>query len=391
MKKVYFEELLKFYQKELNQTLNFWYKYGYDHEHGGIYTCLSRDGKVFSTDKPVWAEGRGLWVFSRAYNFIKKDPRYLQIAKDDYEFIVNHCFDKDGRMFFTVTEDGKGIQKRRYWFSETFTCIGSAELYRATKEEKYLKTARDTFELIYDLFKHPNKLTPKFNPEVVNCIALSNPMILLSTSQIMREIDVEKKEHYNDVVSECMEEIFLHYHVEKKAVFENVNQDGSLTTGPRGRLVNPGHSIEASWFLMNESQYRNDPELLNKALNILEWSFNLGWDKNEGGLRYFVDVEGLPCEQLEWDMKLWWPHCEMLIAFLMAYKLTKKQKYLNKYQLVHDYTFSHFKDEKYGEWYGYLHRDGTVSNDLKGNIFKGPFHIPRMELENVLQLKEMLK
>ena len=142
---------------------------------------------------------------------------------------------------------------------------------------------------------------------------------------------------------------------------------------------------------MTEAAYRNhDQKLMDLALNILEWSFNLGWDKNEGGLRYFVDVENKPVQALEWDMKLWWPHNEMLIAFLMAFKLTGEQKYLDQYQLVHDYTFSHFKDEEYGEWYGYLHRDGTVSTDLKGNIFKGPFHIPRCEMENVLQIKEIL-
>ena len=106
---------------------------------------------------------------------------------------------------------------------------------------------------------------------------------------------------------------------------------------------------------------------------------------------YFADIEHKPCEALEWDMKLWWPHNEMLIAFLKAYAITGEEKYLDKYKLVHEYAFSHFKDEKYGEWYGYLHRDGSVANDLKGNIFKGPFHLPRCLMENVLQIKEILK
>jgi N-acylglucosamine 2-epimerase len=175
-------------------------------------------------------------------------------------------------------------------------------------------------------------------------------------------------------------------------MFENVNPDGSLVSGSRGRFVNPGHSIEASWFIMDEAMHRNnDPELLELALNILNYSFELGWDKEYGGLLYFVDVENKPVQALEWDMKLWWPHNEMLIAFLKAYYLTNDEQYLEKYKLVHDYTFSHFKDEQYGEWYGYLRRDGSISTDLKGNIFKGPFHIPRCELENILQIKKILE
>ena len=390
MNKEYFENLLSFYEKELDNTLDFWYNHGYDKVNGGFYTCLERNGDVYDTDKSVWAQGRGLWVFAKAYNFIKKDERYLKAALHAYEFIKNKCYDSDNRMWFTVTGDGVGIQKRRYWFSESFAVVGSAELYRATGEVKYLENARETFDTLLKVKTGVIKTEPKFNPEVVNCISLASPMILVVTCQILREIDTERKDYYTKIIDDSIAEIKLHYHPEYKAVFENVNPDGTVASGSRGRLVNPGHSIDASWFLMNEASYRDDKELMEFALSILEWSFELGWDYDLGGLRYFVDVEGKPVQALEWDMKLWWPHNEMLIAFLMAYKHTNDQKYLDKYQLVHDYTFSHFKDQEYGEWYGYLHRDGSVSTDLKGNIFKGPFHIPRCELENILQLKEIL-
>ena len=391
MDKKYFEELLKFYEQELTETLDFWHNNGYDKENGGFYTCLERNGNVYDTDKAVWAQGRGMWVFAKAYNFIDQNPKYLKASMDAYDFVTKNCFDADGRMFFTVTGDGTGIQKRRYWFSESFTVVGSIELYRATKDPKYLETARSTFDVMLKVKNGDIKVAPKFNPEVVNCIALASPMIMLITCQILRSVDVERTDYYNELIEANIKEIMLHYHEEKKAVFENVNPDGSLCGGSRGRLVNPGHSIEASWFLMDEAVYRNDKDLLATALNILEWSFELGWDYDLGGLRYFVDVENKPVQALEWDMKLWWPHNEMLIAFLMAYKLTGEEKYLDKYKLVHDYSFTKFKDTEHGEWYGYLHRDGTPSTDLKGNIFKGPFHLPRCLLENILQIKDILK
>ena len=391
MDKKYFEDLLKFYEQELTETLEFWHKNGYDQVNGGFYTCLERNGNVYDTDKAVWAQGRGMWVFAKAYNFIEQNPKYLKASMDAYDFVTKNCFDADGRMFFTVTGSGTGIQKRRYWFSESFTVVGSIELYRATKDPKYLETARSTFDVMLKVKNGEIAVSPKFNPEVVNCIALASPMIMLITCQILRSVDVERTDYYNELIDANIKEIMLHYHEEKKAVFENVNPDGSLCGGSRGRLVNPGHSIEASWFLMDEAVYRNDKELLATALNILEWSFELGWDYDLGGLRYFVDVENKPVQALEWDMKLWWPHNEMLIAFLMAYKLTGEEKYLEKYKLVHDYSFTKFKDTEHGEWYGYLHRDGTPSTDLKGNIFKGPFHLPRCLLENILQIKDILK
>jgi trehalose 6-phosphate synthase/phosphatase len=46
-----------------------------------------------------------------------------------------------------------------------------------------------------------------------------------------------------------------------------------------------------------------------------------------------------------------------------------------EYSLVWHYGLS---DPEFGEWYGYLHRDGRVSTRLKGNMWKGPFHLPRM-------------
>ena len=235
MNRKYFEELQQFYNKELEETLSFWYNYGYDKKNGGFYTCLERNGDIYDTDKSVWAQGRGMWVFARAYNFIKKDARYLKAAQDAYEFVTKHCFDTDGRMFFTVTGDGKGIQKRRYWFSESFTVVGSAELYRATQDPKYLKTARETFDTMLKVKTGVIKTEPKYNPEVIQCISLASPMILLVTSQILREIDVEKKDYYHQIIDDSIAEIKLHVHPEFKAVFENVNPDGSQVEGSRAR------------------------------------------------------------------------------------------------------------------------------------------------------------
>lgn len=141
---------------------------------------------------------------------------------------------------------------------------------------------------------------------------------------------------------------------------------------------------------MQEGLFRNDRSTIDKALNILDWSLEIGWDKEYGGLLYFVDLEGKPPEQLEWDMKLWWPHTEALYALLLAYSITADPEYESWYCKMHDWTFSHFPDKEYGEWFGYLHRDGTVSNSLKGSLWKGPFHLPRALMQCLKLTEEML-
>ena len=77
-------------------------------------------------------------------------------------------------------------------------------------------------------------------------------------------------------------------------------------------------------------------------------------------------------------MKFWWPQTEAIIATLYAYQATGDERYLDLHRQVSDWTYGHFPDHERGEWYGYLHRDGTVAQPAKGNLFKGPFHVPRM-------------
>ena len=103
-----------------------------------------------------------------------------------------------------------------------------------------------------------------------------------------------------------------------------------------------------------------------------------GLDKKHGGIIAFTDVLEKPTTALEWDMKLWWPQCEAIIANKMAYMLFGDEKYNDNYKMLCDYAFENFADKENNEWYGYLHYDNTPSTYIKGNIFKGPFHLPRM-------------
>lgn len=369
----------EFYKQYLlNNVIPFWQNYGVDWKNGGFFTCLDRNGEIYSTDKSVWFQGRGTWIFSKLYNTIKANPQYLAVAKNGYEFLKK-CYDRDGRMFFLVTHDALPIQKRRYYFSETFAAIACAEYYTASGDSEALALSRATFDLIEKLYRNPHLNSSKYYVENFNVKALSIPMILLSTAQVLRNHDREREQYYNDFITKMIHEILNggYYNEERRALFEYASLDRSHINGPKGRLVNPGHSIETSWFIAIEALRRKEDLLLEKALNILNWSLDLGWDKQYDGLLYFVDIEGKPTEQLESDMKLWWPHTEALYATALAWKFTGKEFYKAWFEKLHEYSFSNFIDVQYGEWFGYLHRDGSLSSSLKGSIYKGPFHLPR--------------
>lgn len=129
---------------------------------------------------------------------------------------------------------------------------------------------------------------------------------------------------------------------------------------------------------MSEGVLRDNRQALEVAKKIIDYTMPIGWDEKYGGIIAFTDILGNPPSALEWDMKLWWPQCEAIIAHHLAYILYGKEKYREEYEKILAYAFEKFADREQGEWYGYLHYDSTVSHTLKGNVFKGPFHLPRM-------------
>lgn len=366
------------YRQTLTENiLPFWLKTAIDYENGGIFTQLDKKGVVYGTDKSVWFQGRALWSFMKAYNVIEKNPEYLKAAECIYGFLPK-CTDTDGRMYFTVTKDGRELQKRRYYFSETFAAIGCAELYKATGRQDVLESAEKYFTVAYECFTGVRKNPPKINPENLGTKALSPAMIMLSTAQTMRSMDSGKKEWYNTICKECLDEILHGGYLTEKALLESVTTDGKFVNTPSGRIVNPGHSLEAAWFIMLEGILTDNKEAVEIGKNIIDITLPLGLDKKYGGIIAFTDLLGYPPVQLEWDMKLWWPQCEAMIALRMAYLQFGDEKYLKGYEEIKEYCKEHFVDNEDGEWYGYLHYDNSVSTTLKGNIFKGPFHIPRL-------------
>ena len=377
------------YREDLVQNIMpFWMKYGLDTENGGVYTCVDRNGELMDTTKSVWFQGRFAYTCCFAYNNIEHRQEWLDAAKQTIDFIEAHCFDTDRHMFFEVTADGKPLRKRRYVFSESFAAIAMAEYSKATGDRTYAEKAMQIFREMRKRLTTPGLLEPKYLP-TVEMKGHSITMILINVANVLKQvIDDPELDEQTDQSLESLINNFAHS--EFKALLETVGPNGEFIDSINGRLINPGHCIETSWFLMDVAERRGDKKLLEFALQILDWSWDWGWDDEFGGIINFRDCKGYPQQDYSQDMKFWWPQTEAIIANLYAYKLTGDEKYLKRHRQISEWTYAHFPDHEYGEWYGYLHRDGSVAQAAKGNIFKGPFHIRRMMIRSFMLCNEIL-
>ncbi len=383
------QDVQRWVQQELKTSADFWLKNGMDAVNGGVYTCLDRKGEIYSTDKSVWMQGRCAWTFAYLCHVYGVKDEWLSASRSCLDFMEKYCINRSAgiRMYFQVTADGKPLRQRRYCFSEGFYAIANAEYYGITGDPVCLERARAAYKLIYELnnglIADPTGLGPKGIPGVRDGRTLADPMIFLNITSVLRRVDPAHTAEYDAYADECVNKIFT-YHMkpDMHCTLENVGMSGEFWKDVTvGRIVNPGHDIECVWFLLEYANYlggEKGARIHVQAEQIFNWAIEAGWDKEYGGLLYFIDCLGKPPEAYEHDMKLWWPHNEILISSLMLYRDTKKEAYLDWFYKTVDYCKTYFADPEYGEWYGYLRRDGKPTMpSTKGSTFKGPFHLPR--------------
>jgi N-acylglucosamine 2-epimerase len=372
-----FSELAQKYKSELlDKVIPFWLNHSKDEEFGGYFTCLDREGKVFDTDKFIWLQAREVWMFSSLYNNVEQKKEWLDMALHGAEFLKKHAKDSDGNWYFSLNRQGEPLIQPYNIFSDCFACMAFGQLYKATENPEHAEITKQTFQNILKKSDNPKGKYNKVYPGTRPLKGFSLPMILCNLSleiEHLLEPDLVK-ETIDTVIHEVME---VFYDEKTGLIFENVNPDGSFSDSFEGRLLNPGHAIEAMWFIMDLADRLKNKELMEKAVQILLKTLKYGWDEKHGGIFYFLDIKGNPPQQLEWDQKLWWVHIETLISLIKAYYFTGNKECLQWFEKVHNYTWAHFADPEYAEWFGYLNRQGEVLLPLKGGKWKGCFHVPR--------------
>lgn len=375
------QALGQFYKEQLlNDVEPFWFPRAIDREHGGFYHCFDADGTLVDSDKNVWAQGRMAWMLLTCYNSIEQRPYWKEAAESALKFLEEKCVDpSDGRMYFHVTADGTPIRKRRYAYSECFAAIAWAAHYGATGDPHSAERARHWLDVYTDIFFTPGKMQPKTTgkrpSENLGC-----RMIMIVTCQEIRRYLGDPDGSLTAWIDRCIRDLqTLFIHDELRAVAENVAPDGSIIDHFDERTQNPGHAIEGAWFILAEARERggDQSELIATARKMIDWSLERGWDKQYGGLLYYTDIYGKPVQEYWHNMKFWWPHDEALIGTCLAYVMTGDEHYAEWHERIRDWSFAHFHDKEHGDWYGYLERDGSPANGLKGTMWKSFFHHPR--------------
>lgn len=389
MTNVDFKQISSRYKRELLENcLPFWLEHSQDKEYGGYFSCLNRDGSVYDTDKFIWLQGREVWMFAMLYNNVEKNQQWLDCAIQGSEFLKKFGHDENWDFYFSLDRKGNPLVQPYNIFSNTFACMAFAQLAKATGNDEYALIARRIFGRILERRSNPKGQWCKAYPGTRPMKDFALPMIICNMALEIEDI-LEDKSVLEQTIDTCLHEVFdVFYQPELGCMLENVSSvDGAPVDCFEGREINPGHDLEALWFMMNLGVRRGDKALIEKCVEIALLVIERGWDKEFGGIYYFLDVKGVPQQKLEWDQKLWWVHIESAIAMLKGYQLTGNEKCLEWFLKLDAYLWDNFKDKEYPEWFGYLNRRGEVLLPLKGGKWKGCFHVPR-GLYQIWQLAE---
>ena len=360
-------------------VIPFWENHAIDKQYGGYFTSLDRDGSVYDTTKYMWMQWRIVYMFAALYSSRYSRPQFLDIAKQGYDFLTAHGKAEDGSYYFALNQQGEPTIAPYNVFSDCFAAMGAAELYRATKEQQYADEANSAMR---NYLRRVNSGNPagrwnKAMPAKTSYQSFGMFMMIANLALVMKNClgNDEYQKDADRTVDLVLEKF---WNPELRLMFENVCEDGTFDLDScQGRMLNPGHTLEAMGFLLNYLRQAGRTEHNEKILSIVKRTLEFGWDAKYDGLFYFMDALGKPHLELQADMKLWWVHNEASTTALLSYVISRDETFLEWFDKLDKYSFGHFADPQYGEWFAYLNRQGEPTHLLKGGKWKTFFHLPR--------------
>ncbi len=371
-----YKKLARQYQTALTRdVVPFWERNSMDPLNGGYFTCLDRRGVVYDTDKFIWLQARQAWIFAMLCDQLNPIDQWLEVSKSGIDFLIKHAMSEQGEFYFSTTDSGKPLVAPYNIFSDCFAAMAFSQYAKVASDQQTMDLAYQTYQNILKRSKNPKG---KYNKNMGNRPLKDFALPMILSNLVLEMEHLLPQSEIDETLGRCVQEVMeVFVDHDRGLIHEYVGLDGQFIDSFEGRLINPGHGLEAMWFMLDIGEYQQDAKLINRAVELILSILEFGWDNHYGGIFYFLDKQGHPPQQLEWDQKLWWVHLETLVALAKAMKYSNKSELEAWYKKVHDYTWKHFPDPEFGEWYGYLNRQGQPHLTLKGGKWKGCFHVPR--------------
>jgi mannose/cellobiose epimerase-like protein (N-acyl-D-glucosamine 2-epimerase family) len=387
------------YRSDLfDEFLPFMDKYIIDHKYGGFMCDADRDGTLLDTNKRIWYQGRGVWVYSFLYNNIKKDPKYLEVARKTVEWLEKTT-PPPGKLWTPwFTREGKPIGgEETEIYSDLHVAQGYTQYARATGDMSYWDKAKDIWRKCVDVYDnrpgygidahfYQVQINEKKRYEgVPNPRIVGHWMDFLTLMTQMLEIreDPELEEFAALDVNAVLTK---HYNPEYRLITEYLNKDYSRIKGPQGREVT-GHTLETLWMILYESVRKKDKETFDLAADYLRRHIQVLYDYvYEGSFQGLMDVD-----TYEFDMtKALWVQDEILVGTMYVYEHTGALWAKEWYERLYNFVQEKARLDKYGYKLWNIYADRKMTFEPHYNRI-GNYHHPRELMLNLLSLERMIK
>jgi len=266
---------------------------GVDREYGGVLSCMTEDGGLISSEKYIWSQARFVWVCSALYNRVEPRPEFLECARATIDFLLAHARDEHGRWVYHTTREGQVVEGAISIYSDCFVVYGLSEYLRAVRDQRLLATAVETFEHIRRRVEEPgfSETAPDALPP--NRRNYGVPMILTEVSSELAQTTGDPA--IEAAADEYAHRVMGHFvRPERQCVVEFLDRDYNELPPPEGTFVVPGHAIESMWFVLHWAVRRRRPDMIRRAVEVIRWHIEKGWDPEYGGLFLGIDAEGRP-------------------------------------------------------------------------------------------------
>ena len=410
-----------FYENELKaRFLFYWLPRCEDKENGGFVNCFTNDGtQLVSRDKYCWSQGRFVWMFSklatlRAPIFSDGErAEFLRLAGQGASFLMRHALlsGEPARCAFLLAADGspkcaEGCDRLdASIYADCFVAAGLAKYAEAARDPEAYRFAMTLYRSIVqrvdsgDYYTLPYPLSSRFRAHGV-------PMILENvTAELIHAACVHAPEDVTALLQReraYTEDILVNFTDDEDRIREIICADGVWLDRLLGRHINPGHTIEDVWFMLDSMTLTEDHERRPKVYRIAKTALETGWDEEKGGLLHFaglaggeprgdnsgVEEEPMSRQLSSWDNKLWWVHSEALYTTLRCYFETGDLWFRDWHDKVFAYTYRTFPnpDPNVREWMQIRDREGRPENRVVALPVKDPYHVVR----NLALLLELL-